>query len=120
KDFPKSDWLARARFGRAAALTKQRNYQAAAAIYKSEAQRLLSSGRKDELSSIYLEFADRYFEGVPAAGPTAQKQPDYGQALAFYAQALQLMPSVALRHKIELRIARCYQELNQLPQAIEA
>ncbi|MFN0050915.1 MAG: MG2 domain-containing protein, partial [Planctomycetales bacterium] len=120
KEFPKSDWVSRARFGRAAALSKQRNYQAAAAIYKAEAQRLLSSSRKDELTGIYLEFADRYFEGEPAQGPSARKQPDYNQALVFYTQALQLRPSVALRHKVELRSARCHQELNQLPQAIEA
>src|SRR5258707_166606 len=34
KDYPKSAWLSRSRFGRGAALAKQRNYQAAAAIYK--------------------------------------------------------------------------------------
>ncbi len=120
KDFPKSDWLARSRFGRGAVLSKQRNYMGAAAIYKAEAERLLSNGRKDELTGIYLEFADRFFEGEPEKGPTARKQPDYNQALSFYQQALQLRPSRALRQKIELRIARCHQELNQLPQAIEA
>ena len=120
KDFPKSDWLARSRFGRGAVLSKQRNYMAAAAIYKAEAERLLSNGRKDELTGIYLEFADRFFEGEPEKGPTTRKQPDFNQALSFYQQALQLRPSLALRQKIELRIARCHQELNQLPQAIEA
>ncbi len=120
KEFSKSDWLARARFGRGAVLSRQRNYQAAAAIYKSEAERLLSNGRKDELTAIYLEFADRYFEGEPEKGPSTRKQPDYNQALSFYQQALQLKPSLAVRQKIELRIARCHQELNQLPQAIEA
>src|SRR5262245_18032425 len=120
KDFPKSDWLSRSRFGRGAALSKQRNYMAAAAIYKSEAERLLSNGRKDELTGIYLEFADRFFEGEQEKGPSTHKQPDYNQALVFYQQALQLKPSLALRQKIELRIARCHQELNQLPQAIQA
>lgn len=120
KDYTKGPWLARARFGRAAVFSRQRNYQAAGAIYKAEAERLLSDGRKDELTGIYLEFADRYFEGEPIPGPTARKQPDYGQALAFYTQALSLRPSVTLRHRIELRIARCHHELNQLPQAVEA
>jgi alpha-2-macroglobulin len=119
-DFPQSSWVSRARFGRAALFSRQRNYPAAAAIYKAEAERLLSSGRKDTLTGIYLEFADRYFEGEPAQGPAAQKQPDYEQALTFYNQALQLRPGIGLRHKIESRIARCHQELNQLPQAIEA
>ncbi len=120
KEFPKSSWLSRSRFGRGAALARQRNYQAAAAIYKAESERLLSNGRRDELTGIYLEFADRFFEGEPEKGPTTRKQPDYNQALSFYTQALQLKPSRAVRQKVELRIARCHQELNQLPQAIEA
>ncbi len=120
KDFPKSDWLSRSKFGRGAALTKQRNYIAAAQIYKAEAERLLSNGRKDDLTGIYLEFADRFFEGEPEKGPTTSKQPDYNQALSFYQQALQLKPSLAVRQKIELHIARCHQELKQFPKAIEA
>ncbi|MBI3866706.1 MAG: tetratricopeptide repeat protein, partial [Planctomycetia bacterium] len=120
KEHPKSAWLSRSRFGRGAALSKQRNYQAAAAIYKAESERLLSNGRRDELTGIYLEFADRFFEGEPEKGPTTRKQPDYTQALSFYTQALQLKPSRSVRQKVELRIARCHQELNQLPQAIEA
>lgn len=120
RDFPKSAWLARSRFGRGAVFARQRNYQLAAGIYKAEAERLLSSGRRDELTAIYLEFADRFFEGELEKGPSTHRQPDYAQALSFYAQALQLKPSLAVRQKIELRIARCHQELNQLPQAIEA
>lgn len=120
KQFPKSPWIARSRFGRAAAYAQQRNFQAAGDIYKSETERLLSSGRRDELTAIYLEFADRYFDGVPKQGPAAETQPDYTQALGYYQQALELRPSLALRQRIELRIARCHQELNQLPQAIEA
>ena len=49
---------------------------------------LLSNGRRDELTGIYLEFADRFFEGEPEKGPTTKKQPDYNQALSFYQQAL--------------------------------
>lgn len=120
KELPKSAWLSRSRFGRGAALAKQRNYQAAAAIYKAESERLLSNGRRDELTGIYLEFADRFFEGEAEKGPTTKKQPDYNQALSFYTQALQLRPSRAVRQRVELRVARCHQELNQLPQAIDA
>ena len=120
QDFPKSAWLARSRFGRGAVFARQRNYQQAAAVYKAESERLLSNGRRDELTGIYLEFADRFFEGTPEKGPSTHKQPDFTQALSFYQQALQLKPSREVRQRIELRIARCYQELNQLPQAIEA
>jgi len=89
-DFPKSRWLARARFGRADVFVRQRDYKAAGKIYQSEAERLLSDGRQNELTAIYLEFADRYFDGVPAKGPTAEKKPNYAQALTYYQRALQL------------------------------
>ncbi len=120
KSHADSPWLARSRFGRAAVLAKQRNYRAAGAIYRSEAERLLSAKRKDELTDIYLEFADRYYDGVPAEGPTSEKKPDYTQALSFYQEALKLKPGLAVRQRVELRIARCHQELNQLNEAIAA
>ena len=116
--FPKSRWLARSRFQRADVFVRQRNYRAASEIYQNEAKRLLSDGRKDELAGIYLEFADRYFEGVSANDPLARKKPDYKQALTYYQQSLNLKPSLTRRQKVELRIARCQQELKQLPQAI--
>ncbi|MES2791987.1 MAG: tetratricopeptide repeat protein [Planctomycetota bacterium] len=120
KDYPKSPWFARSRFGQAAVLAKKRNYQLAGEIYKAEADRLLSAGRRDELTAIYLEFAHRYFEGVPAAGPKPKQDPDYAQALNYYQQALQLRPGLALQQQIELRIARCHQELKQLNEALAA
>ncbi len=119
-DYPKSSWFSRSRFGQAAVLAKKRSYELAGAIYKAEADRLLSAGRRDELTAIYLEFANRYFEGVPAAGPKPRQEPDYAQALNYYQQALQLRPGLALQQEIELRIARCHQELKQLNEALAA
>ena len=115
---PKSRWAPRARFGRADVLVRQRNYREAGRIYQAEAERLLSGGRQNTLVAIYLEFADRYFEGVPAKGPTAEKKPDYKQALTYFQQALQLRSGLTRKQKIEFRIARCQQELRQYPQAI--
>jgi uncharacterized protein YfaS (alpha-2-macroglobulin family)/tetratricopeptide (TPR) repeat protein len=115
---PDSRWLPRSRFGRADVLVQQRNYRAAGQIYQAEARRLLSSGRKDQLASIYLEFADRYFDGIPSKDPSGKKRPDFKQALTYYAQALKLQPSLQSRQRIELRIARCRQELKKLTQAI--
>ena len=109
-DHAESRWVSRARFGQAGILVTQRDYVQAGAIYQKEAERLLSAERRDELVSIYLEFADRYFEGVPAADPSRAKQPDYEQALTYYTEALKPRPSVELRQKIEFRIARCQEE----------
>jgi TolA-binding protein len=120
KTHPKSRWLARSRFGQADVLARQRNYRAAGAIYQTEAGRLLSSGRKDELIAIYLEFADRYYEGVAAKDPSAKKQPDYAQALTYYREGIKLSPSLAEQQRIELRIGRCLQELKKYAEAYVA
>lgn len=120
KEYPNSPWYARSRFGQAAVLARKRDYQAAGVIYKAEAERLLSAGRRDELTAIYLEFADRYFDGCPAVGPKPKCEPDYAQALNYYQQALQLRPGLSLQQRIELRIARCHQELKQFNEALAA
>lgn len=117
---PASDWISRSRFGRAAIAVMNRQYNVAGEIYREEAERLLSRGRKDELAKIYLEFADRFFEGVPANDPSQAKQPDFKQALEYYREANKLGPTVARRQQIEFRIARCLEELDQFDEAITA
>lgn len=117
KRFPKSRWISRSRFGRADVLVRQRNYRAAGLIYQAEAQRLLSTDRRDELAGIYLEFADRYFEG-DKDDPSEKGKPKYGQALTWYQESLKLTPSVATRRRVELRIAHSQRELGKLAEAI--
>lgn len=118
RDHPDSDWLSRSRFGRAHAYVLRRQYIEAGQIYQQEAERLLSQGRKDTLAQIYLEFADRYFEGIPADDPSKAKQPDYQQALTYYSEAARLGTTTELTQNIEFRIARCHEELAQFGEAI--
>ncbi|MDA1163737.1 MAG: tetratricopeptide repeat protein [Planctomycetota bacterium] len=118
--FPKSRWTARSRFGRADVLVRQRNYRAAGMIYQAEAQRLLSEDRRDELSAIYLEFADRYFDGDKQVDPTGKGRPDYKQALTYYQESLKLKPSLVVRRRTQLRIAHAHRELGQLDEAISS
>jgi tetratricopeptide (TPR) repeat protein len=110
--FPDSRWQRRYRFGRALALARKGDFQAAEQIYRPEAEHLLSADRKQELAGIYLEFADNYFK--PA---DEQKQPDYNKALEFYNKALEIGPKPEKRDEIELRVARCYQELGNPQEA---
>ncbi len=117
---PDSSWFSRSRFACANVYVLRRQYIDAGAIYQKEAERLLSRDRKDELAGVYLEFADRYFQGVPARDPSQQKKPDYKQALTYYSEAVKLGPTIGLRQKIEFRIARCHQELGTNDQAIAA
>lgn len=119
-DYGTSRWASRARFGRAHIHVLNRDYLQAARIYRGEAERLLSRDRKDELVAIYLEFADRYFEGVPADDPSRAKQPDYTQALTYYSESVRLGPTKQLRQKIDFRIARCLEETQKHAEAIEA
>ncbi|MBX3441047.1 MAG: tetratricopeptide repeat protein [Planctomyces sp.] len=117
---PDSEWRSRARFGRAEILVRARNYLAAGQIYKAEAERLLSRGRKDELARVYLEYADRYFDGVPASDPVGARQPDYAQALAFYQEVPKLGVSPALQRQVEFRMALCQRRLQAHGEAIAA
>lgn len=118
--YPTSRWISRSRFGRAAIAVMNRQYDAAGSIYRAEADRLLSRGRKDELAKIYLEFADQFFEPPASSDPSKAKQPDYRQALEYYREAEKLGTTIAKQQLIEIRIARCLEELDQLDDAISA
>ncbi|MAE77720.1 MAG: hypothetical protein CMJ85_12730, partial [Planctomycetes bacterium] len=50
KDYPRSPYLTLARFGRARCLSRSRSFQDAAAIFRSEVQRLLSADRRVRLA----------------------------------------------------------------------
>ena len=62
KEFPKSVWAQRAKFGRAVSLARKGDFGSAEGIYREEAQRLLSPDRKQEIAELYLEFADAYLQ----------------------------------------------------------
>ncbi|HVX09744.1 MAG TPA: tetratricopeptide repeat protein [Pirellulales bacterium] len=112
--FAGSRWQRRYRFGRALALARKGDFQAAEQIYRVEAEYLLSADRKQELAGIYLEFADRYFK--PA---DEQEKPDFTKALEFYNKALEVGPHPDKREEVELRVARCYQELGNHAEAAQ-
>ena len=120
REHPGSRWVSRARFGRAHIYVIRRDYVKAGEVYQKEAERLLSRDRKDELVTIYLEFADRYFNGVPAKDPSKARQPDYAQALTYYNEAVKPGPTTKLRQKIDFRISRCLEETGKHAEAITA
>ena len=112
--FPASRWARQARFAKALALARKGDFRSAELLYRQEAEWLLSADRRQQLAAIYLEFADRHFEP-----PEEEKKPDYRKALEFYQQALEVGPKPEEAARIELRIARCYQELGKLNDAAE-
>ncbi|MBC7337561.1 MAG: tetratricopeptide repeat protein, partial [Clostridia bacterium] len=116
KDFPKSAWRYWFRFGQALALARKGDFAAAEAIYRDEAQRVLSPARSDELATIYIEFADRYFQPT---NPLEEK-PDYSKAREFYTKALEVNPSPSLQARIAFQIARCHHLAWEWAQAVTA
>lgn len=113
KEHPKSVWARRGQLAKGATLARRGDFRAAEEIYRTAAERLLSTDRKQELAAIYLDFAAAYFK--PSDN---DKQPDYQKALLFYQQALAVGPLPAERAEIELRVGECYQQLGQYDQAI--
>ncbi len=101
-----SPWQRRARFDAAQASARQRDYQAAEAIYRREAEYLFSADRKQQIADIYLEFAHALF--TPEGDQT---KPDYQKALESCLAALDAGPKPDKRVEIEMLLARCRQEL---------
>ena len=113
KEFPKSVWAQRAKFGRAVSLARKGDFGSAEGIYREEAQRLLSPDRKQEIAELYLEFADVFFQPKDEL----QHPADYAKALEFYNKALEVGPKPETRIRVKLNVARCLQKLNRLPEA---
>ena len=113
KDFPKSEWLRRARFAKAVALARKGDFRAAEVIMRAEAEYLLSTNRKQQIADIYLEFADTLFKP-----PKDDVQPDYAKAFEFYRKALDAGPKPEKRIEVELRAAECQQNLKNYAGAI--
>ena len=94
------------------ALARKVDFRGAEAIYRAEAEYLLSAERKQQFAAIYLELADACFH--PAKEDQA---PDFARALEFYGKALEAGPAPAQREEVELLVAQCHEKLGQLAEA---
>ncbi len=114
---PASPWARKGRFAAAAAFVAKGDFTKAEALYRAEAESLLSNERKKQMAQIYLEFAEPLFDP-----PKESDKPDYVKAQELYERALDagLLPEKRL--EVELRIARCQVEQggNALDQGIDA
>ncbi|MCA9263196.1 MAG: tetratricopeptide repeat protein [Planctomycetales bacterium] len=112
--FPDSPWARRVRLAKALSFARQNNFQQAEETYRGEAEYLLSVDRKDEIAGIYLEFARNRLQ------PTdVRRQPDYGEALEFFRQALSLNPRPDVVTQIRLQIGKCLQKQDQWSEAAQ-
>lgn len=112
KEFPKSPWIRRARFGMAVSLARKGDFRAAELIYRREAEYLLSADRKQEIANLYLEFAQTYFKP-----PKEDQKPDYQKALGFFQNALAVGPKPEKKREVEMLVAECFFNLGNFAEA---
>ena len=115
---PESVWRFKATFLQAQALVEQKKFQEAAAIYQSEATRILAAGRKQELVGVIVAFADKLTAKPDPNVPDAPK-PDYQKAFNLYTKALAMEISRAFRDELLFKKARAIQQAGKFAQAVQ-
>ena len=115
---PESVWRFKATFLQAQALVEQKKFQEAAAIYQSEAARILAAGRKQELVGVIVAFADKLTAKPDATVPDAPK-PDYQKAYNLYTKALGMEISREFRDELGFKKARAIQQAGNFAQAVQ-
>ena len=115
--FPKSGWRFKATFLQAQGLVEQKKFQEAAAIYQSEATRILAADRKQELVGVIVAFADKLSAKPDPNVPDAPK-PDFTKAYNLYSKALGMEISRELRDELLFKKARAIQQAGNFPQAV--
>ena len=114
--FGDSDWLRKSLFLKSRSLVRQKKFEEAEKIYEAEATRLFSADRKEGLARILVEFGDEL-----ARKPDEQEldatPADFNKAVQLYNKALALEIGRELEDEVQFKLARCYQELSQWPNA---
>ena len=116
--FPKSAWRFKATFLKAQSLIEQKKFQEAAALYKSEANRLLAAERKQELVGVIVAFADKLSAKPDPNVPDAPK-PDFQKAYNLYTKALGMEISRDFRDDLVFKKARAIQQAGNFGQAAQ-
>ena len=100
--FPQSAWRFKATFLKAQSLVEQKQFQQAAALYQSEATRLLAAERKQELVGVIVAFADKLTAKPDPNVPDAPK-PDFQKAYNLYTKALGMEISRDFRDELAVQ-----------------
>ena len=117
KQHAASIWFRKATFLKASALSKARKFEAAEAIYETEANRLLSGARKKEIAGIIVKFADQ-LSIEPARNDIGALPANHGKAYSLYNKALTLEIDAELREAVMFKKAATIQAANNHAQAI--
>jgi len=105
-----SPWALKAKYLKAAALTRAKKHAEAAAIYAEQATRVLTPARRDALVKSLLDLADEVSKD-PAPSDIDVPPADFKKARELYAKALEQELSPALRGEVLFRKAVAEQRL---------
>jgi len=106
--YKESDWYRKAIFLKAQCHIHLKQFKEAEEIYETEAKRLLSSARKEEISSVYVRFAEA-LSRKPTKDELDAPPPNYGKAYNLYKKALELEIGRELQDEIKFRLGRMRQ-----------
>ncbi len=116
--YPRSVWRHKASFLKAQSLVEQKMFQEAAALYQSEAARLLASERKQELVGVIAAFADKLAAKPDPNVPDAP-QPDYAKAYNLYTKALGMEIARDVRDDLFFKKASAILQAKNFGQAVQ-
>lgn len=118
KDHPQSAWLRKSLFLKAQALTQLRRHEEAERIYEQEAERLLSSARKEEIAAILTRFADDLATDPDANDPGAPPA-DRAKAITLYQRVLAMEIGRSLRDTVMFKLAATQYEASDFGGAVQ-
>jgi tetratricopeptide (TPR) repeat protein len=106
--YQQSSWYRKAIFLKAQCHIQLKQFKEAEEIYETEAKRLLSPARKEEIASVYIRFAEA-LSRQPAKDELDAPPPNYEKAYNLYQKALELEIGRELQDEIKFRLGRMRQ-----------
>jgi len=106
--YKESDWHWKAIFLKAQCHLRLKQFREAEEIYETEAKRLLSSARKEEVASAYVRFAEA-LSRKPAKDELDAPPPNYEKAYNLYNKATELEIGRDLQDDVKFQLGRMRQ-----------
>jgi len=116
--YQNSSWYQKTIFLQAQCHIQLKQFKEAEAIYEKEANRLLSTARKEEVASVYVRFAEA-LSRQPTKDELDAPPPNYQKAYNLYQKALELEIGRDLQDEIKFRLGRMMQLNGNYGQAIQ-